>query len=82
MRGRIHIGPPDHHLIISAGRMFLVDGPREKWVRPAADPMFRSAARSLGRAKDAAERAELVRAAVHCLVATVNETTEAALAEG
>jgi two-component system chemotaxis response regulator CheB len=47
-RGRIYVAPPDHHLVLSAGRMFLIDGARENRVRPAVDPLFRSAARSLG----------------------------------
>jgi two-component system, chemotaxis family, protein-glutamate methylesterase/glutaminase len=46
--GYIYVAPPDHHLILSAGRMFLVDGARENGVRPAVDPLFRSAARTLG----------------------------------
>ena len=52
--------------------------------RGSGRPPTRCSGRQLeawGRAKDAAERADLVRAAIHCLAATVNETTEEALAE-
>jgi two-component system, chemotaxis family, protein-glutamate methylesterase/glutaminase len=46
--GRIYVAEPDHHLVTSAGRMFILDGPRENGVRPAIDPLFRSAAASAG----------------------------------
>src|SRR5204862_1772913 len=32
------------HLIVSGGRAWLVEAPRENRVRPAVDPLFRSAA--------------------------------------
>ena len=47
-RGRIYIAPADYHLLIDADRMFLSRGPRENRVRPAIDPLFRSAALSHG----------------------------------
>ena len=47
--GWIYVAPPDHHLVIQAGRTRLTRGPRENWARPAIDPLFRSAARSHGR---------------------------------
>lgn len=47
-RGVIHVARPDHHLVFSGGRMFLLDGPRENGFRPGIDPLFRSAARDFG----------------------------------
>jgi two-component system chemotaxis response regulator CheB len=47
--GRIYVAPPDHHLIVGPNRLGLTRGPRENFVRPAADPLFRSAAETLGR---------------------------------
>ena len=46
--GRIYIAPPDHHLIVEGTRMRVVHGPTENGVRPAIDPLFRSAARTYG----------------------------------
>ena len=47
-RGRIYIAPPDHHLLIERERVRVVRGPKENRARPAADPLFRSAAQSYG----------------------------------
>lgn len=42
--GKIYVAPPDHHLMIDRSFMYLTKGPRENRVRPALDPLFRSAA--------------------------------------
>lgn len=46
--GRIVVAPPDHHLLLDAGRVAVVRGPRENRHRPAIDPLFRSAAWAYG----------------------------------
>jgi two-component system, chemotaxis family, protein-glutamate methylesterase/glutaminase len=46
--GNIYLAAPDHHLILTEGRMRLGRGPRENMARPAIDPLFRSAAASYG----------------------------------
>lgn len=46
--GRIYIAPPDHHLLLTDGKLELSRGPRENWARPAIDPLFRSVAESCG----------------------------------
>ncbi|EJW12652.1 protein-glutamate methylesterase protein [Rhodovulum sp. PH10] len=42
--GHIHIAPPGRHLLMEDDRLRLGHGPRENNVRPAIDPMLRSAA--------------------------------------
>src|SRR5262245_41574205 len=46
--GRVYVARPNHHLLILPGRIELGRGPRENRFRPAADPLFRSAAQSYG----------------------------------
>jgi len=46
--GRIYVAPPDHHLIVADGAVRVVHTASENGVRPAVDPLFRSAARAYG----------------------------------
>jgi two-component system, chemotaxis family, protein-glutamate methylesterase/glutaminase len=46
--GRVYVAPPDHHLLVRAGSVEVVHGPRENGHRPGVDPLFRSAAVSYG----------------------------------
>lgn len=46
--GNIYLGVADHHLLVGKGEIHLGRGPRENMVRPAIDPLFRSAAISHG----------------------------------
>jgi two-component system chemotaxis response regulator CheB len=46
--GRVYVGPPDHHLVIVDGTVRTVHTASENGVRPAVDPLFRSAARAYG----------------------------------
>jgi two-component system chemotaxis response regulator CheB len=49
--GNIYIAPGDRHLRINPVdlRIQLDDGPKENYVRPAADPLFRSASAAYGK---------------------------------
>jgi len=44
----IYIAPPDNHLLLERGKVRVVHGPKENRLRPAIDPMFRSAALAYG----------------------------------
>jgi two-component system, chemotaxis family, protein-glutamate methylesterase/glutaminase len=46
--GRIYVAPPDFHLTVAGTKLRVQHGPSENGVRPAVDPLFRSAARSYG----------------------------------
>jgi two-component system, chemotaxis family, protein-glutamate methylesterase/glutaminase len=46
--GRIYVAPPDFHLILGEGVVRLSRGRKEHHVRPAIDPLFRSAAQVYG----------------------------------
>lgn len=43
-RGHIYVAPPDHHMVLTAEHMHLSRGPKINHTRPAADPLFASAA--------------------------------------
>lgn len=44
----VYVAPPNYHLTVRDGHVRLTLGPRENRVRPSADPLFRSIARSYG----------------------------------
>lgn len=46
--GRVYVCRADHHLLLGDGRVRVRRGPMEHGHRPAADPLFRSAARRYG----------------------------------
>jgi two-component system chemotaxis response regulator CheB len=47
-RGRIYVAPPDHHMRLSFGSIWLDQRIKEHFTRPAADPLFISAAETYG----------------------------------
>jgi two-component system chemotaxis response regulator CheB len=48
--GRVYLAPPDRHLLVRWTRRLGLDaGPKVNFHRPAADPLFASAARVFGR---------------------------------
>ncbi|TDD83403.1 chemotaxis protein CheB [Actinomadura rubrisoli] len=46
--GRVYLAPPDHHLLVRDGAVHVSHGPKQHGHRPAADPLFRSAAAARG----------------------------------
>jgi two-component system, chemotaxis family, protein-glutamate methylesterase/glutaminase len=46
--GRIHVAPPDHHLLIEDEQLLLTSGAKENHHRPSIDLLFRSAAYHFG----------------------------------
>jgi two-component system, chemotaxis family, protein-glutamate methylesterase/glutaminase len=46
--GCVYVAPPDRHLLIEQGHIHLSAGPKENRTRPAANPLFRSAAAAYG----------------------------------
>ncbi len=47
--GRIYVAPPDHHMSLASSSIRLIQGPKIHYTRPAADPLFISAAEAHGR---------------------------------
>jgi two-component system, chemotaxis family, protein-glutamate methylesterase/glutaminase len=46
--GHVYVAPPDRHLTVGGGQLWLGRGPKENGVRPAVDPMLRSLAAAYG----------------------------------
>ncbi|WP_315925618.1 chemotaxis protein CheB [Mesorhizobium sp. SP-1A] len=46
--GTVYLAAPNHHFLVLDNKVRLGSGPRENLVRPAVDPLFRSAALSYG----------------------------------
>jgi two-component system, chemotaxis family, protein-glutamate methylesterase/glutaminase len=46
--GHIYVAPPDHHMRLIPGLIHLDTGPKIHFTRPAADPLFQSAAVAYG----------------------------------
>jgi two-component system chemotaxis response regulator CheB len=46
--GHIYVAPPDLHMLIEGVRIRLSTGPKVHYTRPAADPLFVSAAEAYG----------------------------------
>jgi len=47
--GHVYVAPPDRHVLLRVTSMSLSDGPKVHFARPAADPMFISAAKTHGK---------------------------------
>ena len=47
--GRIYVAPSDVHMVLEPGVIRLARGPKVHHTRPAADPLFKSAAEHYGR---------------------------------
>ena len=46
--GHIYVAPPDHHMFLELGRIRVNRAPKVHYTRPAADPLFISAAEVYG----------------------------------
>lgn len=47
--GHVYVPPPDHHMRLQAGTIRVTRSPKVHFTRPAADPLFTSAAETYGR---------------------------------
>jgi two-component system, chemotaxis family, protein-glutamate methylesterase/glutaminase len=47
--GHIYVAPPDHHMVLGFVSIRLNQGPKVHYTRPAADPLFISAAEAHGK---------------------------------
>ncbi|WP_250451521.1 chemotaxis protein CheB [Caballeronia sp. ATUFL_M2_KS44] len=47
-RHEVYVAPPDRHMVLLRGEVCLLDTAAENFARPAADPLFRSAAMEYG----------------------------------
>jgi two-component system, chemotaxis family, protein-glutamate methylesterase/glutaminase len=47
--GHIYVAPPDCHMLVERDRIRLDGGPKVRHTRPAADPLFMSAAAAYGK---------------------------------
>ncbi|MDI1428327.1 chemotaxis-specific protein-glutamate methyltransferase CheB [Polyangium sorediatum] len=47
--GRILMAPPERHLVVRAGRLWLDDGPERHSCKPSVDALFESVAAEIGR---------------------------------
>jgi two-component system chemotaxis response regulator CheB len=47
--GTVYVAPPDRHMLLGKDRIILSTAPKENFTRPAADPLFRSAAVNYGK---------------------------------
>ncbi|EDT08201.1 CheB methylesterase [Paraburkholderia graminis C4D1M] len=47
-KSTVYVAPPDRHMLMRDGAIVLSTGPKEHFARPAADPLFRSAAVEYG----------------------------------
>lgn len=48
MHGTLYLAPADQHMLLEREGFRLECGPKERFTRPAADPLFRSAAIAYG----------------------------------
>jgi two-component system chemotaxis response regulator CheB len=48
LEGHIYVAPPDHHMLLDRSRIWLTQSPKVHFTRPAADPLFVSAAEAFG----------------------------------